>query len=234
MINNAIDHSNGTQLTIIVRRFPTKTSMWIDDNGEGIFRKIQRSLGLPDERQALFELKKGKLTTDKARHSGQGIFFTSRMCDDFAILSGTLRFLHKDNEENDWLSKDKNDPIEGTAVCLEIENNTTRTAKEIHDQYSSDDESYQFSKTVVPVRLAAEGEGLVSRSQAKRLLLRIDSFETVLLDFSGVDQIGQGFADEIFRVFARQHPGVNLYPLNTNEAVSQMISRALLTRDEPD
>lgn len=231
IINNAIDHSGGTTLNIDIKYLPDKVTMWIYDDGEGIFRRIQRLLGLLDERQALFELKKGKLTTDRTRHSGQGIFFTSRMCDDFAILSGTLIFLHNDKKEEDWLSK-RDMGLKGTAVFMEIDNTTSRTAKDVHDQYSSDDESYQFSKTAVPVRLAAESEGLVSRSQAKRLLLRVEQFQTVILDFAGVDQIGQGFADEIFRVFAKQHPTVKLYPLNTNQAVSQMISRALLTRDE--
>lgn len=231
IINNAIDHAGGTTLEIYIKRFSHKVNILIRDDGEGIFKKIQRSLGLLDERQALFELKKGKLTTDRERHSGQGIFFTSRMCDDFAILSDKLVFLHTDKNEQDWLSKGDN-TLKGTAVYLEIENTTQKTAKDVHDQYSSDDDSYQFSKTVVPVRLASEGEGLVSRSQAKRLLLRVDNFQTVILDFDGVEEVGQGFADEIFRVFAKQHPAVKLYPLNTNDAVSKMIARALLTRDD--
>jgi len=33
-------------------------------------------------------LAKGKLTTDPKRHSGEGIFFSSRMFDEFDILSG--------------------------------------------------------------------------------------------------------------------------------------------------
>lgn len=232
MINNAIDHSGGSLLEVKVSRDSAKTEIVIMDNGEGIFHKIQRELHLPDPRQALFELKKGKLTTDHTRHSGQGIFFTSRMCDDFMILSDDLVFFHNDGDERDWLTK-QDGAVKGTWVFLKIVKETNRTAKSVFDQYASDDEDYQFSKTVIPVRMAAEGEALVSRSQAKRLLIRIDKFETVILDFAGVPAIGQGFADEIFRVFARQHPQIRLFPINTNEAVSNMISRALLTRTEP-
>jgi hypothetical protein len=47
-----------------------------------------------------------------------------------------------------------------------------------------------------------EGESLMSRSQARRLMNRFDRFSEVVLDFTGVNFIGQGFADEIFRVFA--------------------------------
>ena len=67
---------------------------------------------------------------------------------------------------------------------------------------------------------------LVSRSQAKRLLLRIDRFRTVVLDFENVNQIGQAFADEIFRVFARSHPGISVQFINANDDVRRMIKRA--------
>ena len=57
--------------------------------------------------------------------------------------------------------------------------------------------------THIPLRLAEYGEdNLVSRSQAKRVLARVDRFEEVILDYSGIRAVGQAFADEIFRVFA--------------------------------
>jgi hypothetical protein len=48
----------------------------------------------------------------------------------------------------------------------------------------------------------------------------------VIFDFSGVDTIGQAFADEIFRVFARQHPEIELLTSKTNSEVRRMIERA--------
>jgi hypothetical protein len=45
----------------------------------------------------------------------------------------------------------------------------------------------------------------------------------VVLDFTGVEMIGQGFADEIFRVFAEAHPSVHLTPVNYNDTVKNMI-----------
>jgi anti-anti-sigma regulatory factor len=72
---------------------------------------------------------------------------------------------------------------------------------------------------------------LVSRSQAKRLLSRIDRFKTVILDFKGVDSIGQAFADEIFRVFAMKNKDINLLHVNASREVEQMIMRALLKAD---
>ena len=82
-------------------------------------------------------------------------------------------------------------------------------------------------KTQVPVFLAIYGnENLISRSQAKRLLVRFEKFKTIILDFEGVDMIGQAFADEIFRVFQNTHPTIDIRPINTNEQVEKMISRA--------
>ncbi len=76
-----------------------------------------------------------------------------------------------------------------------------------------------------------EGERLISRSQAKRILTRIDKFASVDIDFHGVDAIGQAFADEVFRVFARQHPQVTLTPINMNEEVRRMVHAAQKSSD---
>jgi hypothetical protein len=67
------------------------------------------------------------------------------------------------------------------------------------------------------------GEQLISRSQAKRLLSRFDKFSEVFLDFQDVEQIGQPFADEIFRVFHNQHPEISMTISHANENVRRMI-----------
>jgi hypothetical protein len=53
---------------------------------------------------------------------------------------------------------------------------------------------------------------------------RFDRFLEVVLDFTGVDFIGQGFADEIFRVFAQAHPATRLIPVNCTDTVEKMIA----------
>jgi len=225
IFNNAIDHSEGSQIAVDFRKTASTTQIAIHDNGVGIFKKIQTALGLIDERHAVLELAKGKLTTDPARHTGEGIFFASRMFDDFEILSGGIHFSHQFDKKEDWiLERDRFSS--GTAVWMKLNNHTARTTKKVFDQFTSG-EDYGFTKTVVPVKLTQYGdENLVSRSQAKRLLARVERFETVILDFSGVESVGQAFADEIFRVFAAQHPNVALLELNANSAVKRMINRA--------
>lgn len=225
MFNNAIDHAGGTEILVRIKKTAATTEMVLMDNGIGIFKKIQTELNLLDERHAILELSKGKLTTDPKRHTGEGIFFTSRMFDEFDILSGGVYFSHEFGKPEDWiLERDKFDS--GTMVWMKLHNHTARTEKKIFDQYSSG-EDYGFNKTVVPVKLAQYGnDKLISRSQAKRLLARIELFKTVIFNFTGVDSIGQAFADEIFRVFATQHPEVELLTMHANSEVKRMIERA--------
>lgn len=225
MFNNAIDHSGGTEVIVEVKKTAVSTQMLIYDNGIGIFKKIQAALDLLDERHAILELSKGKLTTDPKNHTGEGIFFTSRMFDSFDILSGGVFFTHKFGSLEDWIME--KDPRHGTAVFMDLHNHTARTTRKIFDQFSSGDD-YGFNKTIVPVFLAKYGpDGLISRSQAKRLLARVELFKVVIFDFANVEEIGQAFADEIFRVFANQHPDIELKYVNANRNVVKMITRAL-------
>jgi anti-sigma regulatory factor (Ser/Thr protein kinase) len=226
MFNNARDHSEGSSIHVSVKMSAVTTEMMVMDDGVGIFRKIQTAMHLLDERHAIFELSKGKLTTDPSRHTGEGIFFTSRMFDGFDILSGGVFFSHEYGTDEDWLMEREN-PTEGTSVFMKLDNHTARTTREIFDQYSSDADDCAFTKTVVPVKLAQYGnDKLISRSQAKRVMARVELFRTVVLDFEHVPSIGQSFADEVFRVFALDHPQIRLIPINASSEVKRMIARA--------
>jgi len=225
MFNNAIDHSGGSKIVVHIKKTAANTEMMISDDGVGIFRKIQAALGLLDERHAVLELSKGKLTTDPRRHSGEGIFFASRMFDSFDILSGGVYFRHDFGNIEDWILESENSGS-GTWVWMKINNHTSRTSKKVFDQYSGGDD-YGFIKTVVPVELVRYGnDQLISRSQAKRLLARVELFKIVMFDFKEIDSIGQAFSDEIFRVFAAQHPTIELQVMHANSQVKRMIERA--------
>lgn len=231
MFNNAIDHSGGATIAVQIKKTGISTEIAISDDGIGIFKKIQSELGLLDERHAIFELSKGKLTTDPRNHSGEGIFFASRMFDRFEILSGGLYFSHERGKPEDWLLE-RSRAHSGTAVFMELNNHTAMTAKKVFDEFTESDD-YTFDKTIVPVNLARYGaDELVSRSQAKRLLARVELFKHVIFDFMDIDTIGQAFADQIFRVFAAEHPEIELLSMNTNAEVKNMIMRALAAKGE--
>jgi len=225
MFNNAIDHSEGNQIHVSIKKTAVTTEMLLMDDGIGIFKKIQTRLGLLDERHAIIELSKGKLTTDPNNHTGEGIFFTSRVFDQFDILSGGVYYLHKFADPTDWIAERERFQS-GTSVWMKLNNHTSRTVRKIQDQFTSGDD-FAFSKTIVPVRLSRYGnENLISRSQAKRLLARVEVFKIVVLDFAEVPSIGQAFADEIFRVFPRRHPEVELRFAHASSEVRRMIERA--------
>ena len=231
MLNNAIDHSQGENVIVSVTKTPTTSEIILTDNGLGIFARIQKLLNLNDERHAVLELSKGKLTTDPENHTGEGIFFSSRMFDEYAILSGDVYFSHEYNKPEDWIIERQN-PSSGTTVFMKMSNNSSRKIKSIFDEYASGDD-YGFDKTVVPVSLARYGsEMLVSRSQAKRLIARVHRFKIVIFDFEGIELIGRAFADEVFRVFNNRHKDIQLYFINAEPDVGKIILRSLSSKTD--
>ena len=232
MFNNVIDHSESTTAMIVVHRNAAKIMLSVRDYGVGIFNKIQKALNLSEPQHAILELTKGKLTTDKEKHTGEGIFFTSRMFDAFMITSGTLVF-HRFRHTDDWIAESDGAPIKGTDIIMSIFTNATHTTKEIFDKYRAEFDEFGFSKTIIPlVLLKYEGEQLISRSQAKRLMTHVDKFREVVLDFKGITSIGQAFADEIFRIYRREHPSVHVYPVHMTPEVIRMIQRIVAENPE--
>jgi len=229
MVNNTIDHSEGKRVFVWMSQLDKYLSIIVSDDGVGIFRKISDALRLPDMRQALFELSKGKFTTDPSNHSGEGVFFTSRAFEQFQIEANGLHFEHKSGDMDALVEKTNMDFGEGTSVWMVIPINSDRTLNDVYAEYTKAPDDFDFSKTIVPMKLAQFGGELVSRSQAKRLIARFDRFKLVILNFEGVSEVGQAFADELFRVYARANPGVELLPQNMSEQVERMWRRAIGT-----
>ena len=227
MLNNVISHSESPTVGIFVMRNAAIVRMYVVDQGVGIFSKIQQRFNLADPQHALLELAKGKLTTDEKHHAGEGIFFTSRMFDKFMISSDLIDFCRLTGDNEDWFFENREGAIKGTSVMMEINTNSIQTTKGVFDAYKAEFDTFGFSKTIIPlVLMQYEGDKLISRSQAKRLLTRAERFKEVFLDFKGVTEIGQGFADEVFRVFVRDHPDVKVNHINASEDVLSMIRRA--------
>lgn len=223
MVNNAIDHSRGSTVTIRWFIDPACVAFEVDDDGVGAFTTIRQQHALADDFEALGELSKGKQTTDPDHHSGLGIYFTSRMVSRFVLSASQLTWT-VDNDVDDtaygWLDR----PRIGTLVRCEIRRDTTRTPREVYAA-SANPVSGRFDTTTIHVNLFRERAGdFVSRTEAKRVGSHLEGFDVVELDFTGIAVIGQGFADEMFRVWARENPRSRLVPLNANPAVLAMIA----------
>lgn len=222
MLNNAIDHSGGVEARVIVRARPDRFWFEVHDDGVGVFRHVRERLGLEDELEAIQQLSKGRETTAPERHSGEGIFFTSRVVDRFELDANGLRWI-VDTERGDQAVGDAPEH-DGTRVRCEIDPTTERTLDGVFSRFI-DEGSFEFSRTVVPLRLFQQGDRFVSRSEAKRLGSRLERFREAVIDFEGVTQVGQGFVDELFRVWAADHPETRLTPINMSPVVERFVRR---------
>ena len=222
MVNNAREHSGGTFVDITLSAGADHLAMTVADDGRGALPTIQQGFRLHDAREAAELLVKGKVTTDPARHSGQGIFFTSRAMDVFVLESDALS-LHVDNVVGDWTLRSL-PPVKGTCVRMELAWDSPRLLKDVFDAHS--DEQFAFVRTSVHVRLFETARTFISRSEAKRLCAGLEQFSEAVLDFHGVTAVGQGFCDEVFRVWARAHPGTKLIHVNACEDVEWFIRKA--------
>ncbi|MFA5811450.1 MAG: DUF4325 domain-containing protein [bacterium] len=227
MLNNAIEHSGTTFIDIELRADGGNCSFYVRDTGVGIFANIQKKFRLASEMDALAELLKGKQTTAPKQHSGEGIFFTSKIVERFVLESHGKRLI-VDNRIEDVFVEDMRFK-KGTRVVCEIDTKTRRKLVDLFAAYTS--EEFAFEKTRVTVKLFESGESYVSRSQAKRLLHSLERFIEVVLDFSGVASVGQAFCDEVFRVFQQGHPDIRIVPVNMNENVEFMVRRAVAAKE---
>ena len=219
MLNNAIEHSGSEYIDITLVLDIDGINFEVTDKGIGIFRHIHKKFGLKDEYEALTELLKGKKTTSPSKHTGEGIFFTSKISDIFQIESSRIKVI-MDNTKNDIYTEEISFR-KGTKIYFQINKSTKKNLGALFDQYTDSD--YQFQKTKVTVKLYHSDVRYISRSQARRLLAGLNSFRIVVLDFNKVKTIGQGFADEIFRVFKNRYPDIKIEPINCCKAVEFMI-----------
>ncbi len=222
MLNNAIDHSKSKKIDVIVDREDSFIRFNISDKGIGIFNSIIKKYNLKNELEAIQELTKGKLTTVPERHTGEGIFFTSRAVDKLIIQSWNKKLIF-DNILNDIFIEDAK-KLKGTRVIFYIGVKSKRKLENIFREYS--DKNFRFNKTKVVVKLYKIDTNYISRSQARRILIGLEKFKTVILDFHNVDSVGQAFVDEVFRVWQNRHPNIKIQYQNANENIVFIIKRA--------
>ena len=220
MLNNAIDHSRGEAVQIDVSIDASYWKFHIADDGIGAFRNIRETFGLNQDLEAIGELSKGKRTTMPEAHTGEGIFFTSKLVDIFRISANNLEWVVDNNVEDNSIGPSGTDI--GTTVEWSISINTNRRFVEIAQLYS---ENFEFSKSSPVVKLFEIGVEFVSRSEAKRLLAGLNKFSEITFDYKGVEKVGQGFVDEIYRVWKSQYPSVSMKNINASAEVEFMVKR---------
>jgi hypothetical protein len=204
-------------------------SFEVRDPGIGVFHSIASKLRLEDEEAALVELLKGRTTTMREAHSGEGIFFTSRAADHFVLRSHRIQVEWSRARDDVFVSRRRFQA--GTDVRFSVQRTTRRRLEEVFAEFAPEEYDFQFQKTRVLVKLL-RGD-YVSRSEAKRLLANLEKFREIVLDFRDVQSVGQSFADEVFRVFAGRNPAIAIATANTNPAIDAMIRHVAPPRPVP-
>ncbi|MDP2599457.1 MAG: DUF4325 domain-containing protein [Deltaproteobacteria bacterium] len=222
MLNNAIEHSGASRVFVEVICDGLDLRFRVEDKGVGAFENLKRTYKLRDHFEACELMLKGKQTTAPKFHTGQGIFFTSKIADYFTLDSARLHLIVDNTLPDLFLEEVKK--IQGTHVSFRIKQKSRKNLKALFDEYTDSD--FEFDKTHITVHLIRKEGSYVSRSEAKRILFGLEQFKRIVLDFKNITGIGQGFADEIFRVFQNQHPKITLEPVHMTDGVRFMIERA--------
>jgi len=220
LLNNAIDHSGSPDCTVDIDTDTRRVKFEIRDRGIGVFHSIADKFNLGDEQDALVELVKGKTTTMPEAHTGEGIFFVSRAADRFVLRSHRLQL--EWNRELDDIFVSDTRFLKGTSANFDIASDSHTRLENIFGEFAPEEYDFQFEKTRVLVKLLRAS--YVSRSEAKRLMHNLDKFSEVELDMRDVNTVGQGFADEIFRVFKATHPHVAVSASNAAPGVAAMLA----------
>jgi len=196
MVNNANEHSGGDSVEIGVATTP-KSWFRVVDDGVGVFRHFASRLGLPDEAAAAFELTKGKRTTAPDEHSGEGIFFTSRLVNRFGLEANGIRLI-VDNDLGDFAIGGSVPTAQANGIVrpgsdsgsLELDDIPKRYAVKVNDVVSTSgwrDEKEGFGSRLpqgIPIGVVTQvndpGDALVKVIQVTPLV-DLDAFSHVLV-----------------------------------------------------
>ena len=131
-------------------------------------------------------------------------------------------------------SKDKGvnlDFLSGLVRTLcEIKKNRKDSLNDLFKRFYANPQKLDFDKTEVAIKLYTIGRACISRSQARRVLSGLTKFKKIILDFKNVKTVGQGFVDEIFRIFVKQNPKIEIKAVNMNKSVEFMVKRGKHTK----
>jgi anti-sigma regulatory factor (Ser/Thr protein kinase) len=233
LLNNAIDHSSGSHVTVSLRQTATQVQLLVSDNGLGLFRRIAETFSIASPALAMLELSKGKLTSQPQRHTGQGLFFTAKLADVFDLRANDAAFQQRGWDDKGWQPQ-RGLSQTGTSAYAAFALDTPRTLDGVRQAHSMDGLGADFERTQVPLRLMTSSiEGLESRAQARRVRARLGEFRHADVDFSGVATIGHAFADELFRVLAPSQPGLALVPVNMTPAVAALVASVRRSASRP-
>ncbi len=225
LLSNASTHSAGASATLHCQSLPDLIRFELADTGLGLFTRVREKLKLASDLDALVELSKSPLTTMPATHFGRGLFVVAAACQRFHIVANGLRWT-QDNIRGDQLLS-QIERVPGTRVGCEIDPASEAEAQQLLRERAASSSPLSATGRVALLVLNQQGTGnFVSRAEAQSLMRGMEQLREVRLDFTGVEGVGSGFAEEIFAVWAAAHPKVRIRVLNANPVVQRVIDHA--------
>ena len=223
LLNNISDHSEATKLYLKLYLTYDDFHMVINDNGKGIFGHINSILNLNSIQSAVFELAKGRVTTDKENHSGDELNAVIHLFDMALIESNGifLKFINKTSSFTSGSSMQQ----KGTRIHLKINPDSKRTCGKTFKKLF--DIQHRYTSIPVSILRQNKNEQINSRNQAKSILSNLNNVRKIKFDFNNVDLIGPAFADELIRGLNKKEKAIEIQWINSNEMIDIMMSHAV-------
>jgi DNA-binding transcriptional ArsR family regulator len=207
LLRGARERDPGKAVELAVFDLHDHVLLELTDTGEGFFDWARRRMATSSAVEARLLLSK---------HLGdQDLRWLTRAADDFEVESGELRW-RVDNLRADQALGSLDTSRLGTRVRFCVDPLRPMNIDALKDQAGS---------AHALVRLFASADAFPSRDQARSVMQGLEDCERVVLDFGGVREIGEGFAEEIFLLWAGIHPRVRLHPIRMRACVAEAILR---------
>lgn len=221
LFNNVLDHANGTHLSYKIYVTQDEIHLLINDNGVGLFHKINDAQDFQGKHLSAIEVAKGGVTSDPLNHAGEELMTVLHLFDT-GIIEASGLCLTFINKTLDWTLSESSQ-LKGTKIHLEIKTNSRRTCQEVFQRiFDREKRSVR-----IPVKLArSNGEQLNSRIQAQSLVHNIEELDEIEFDFRQIDLIGPAFADELLRRSKEKNINISVSWINTTRTINMLMSRA--------
>ena len=226
LLNNAIDHSGGSPVTVSMRQTPRHLQLLVSDDGCGLFERIGASFGIADPTLAMLELSKGKLTQParapqrprpvlhlapgrRVRPARQPQRLPAPRLGRRALAGRHARCPQQRHlglrRASRWTRRARS-----TRCCARHSLDGAGYALRAHRGAAAAADRRRSRAWSRAPRPGASPRGCRSSAAPRSTS-------------PASPTIGHGFADELFRVFARAHPAVDLVPLNMAPRVRALV-----------
>ena len=222
LLHNVMDHARATHLSVKLFATRDETHIVVTDNGVGIFHHIRDGMGLEGKTISAIELAKGPQSHEAGYHAGDDLQAVMMLFNGITIDSAEISLRYEKKADRWSLQESKQ--ARGTKIHLEISTKSSITCNKIFSNLFAEENSV----VRIPVNLArTNGELLISRDQAHKLVHNIEFSKEVEFDFTGIDMIGPAFAHELVWIAREKNKSIDIDWINAADTVNLLMSRAV-------